>query len=261
MNVVNLGSYGQPQESPLSGLSDALAQGFQVGAQRQANALREQELAQKNKQDAASNRLERSKYRLELAKYQTQNTKDTLDNEKKALDMAEHTVNLASARAFSLDPDYVNGLTPTPNTNLAMFEQTDTYKNATKLVKKYGAEGFLDEQGKIIYKTEANFAEQKMENFKAAFQQKRQQGLPITQEEGIYFEYASLDPALRGQVAKLVEDDELFLQAQETGNDKAMAERIDAYMQMFKRKTSPLASGLAPQGATDNNDRLGLRNA
>ena len=253
MNIVHLGSFGQPQESPVSGLSDALAKGFAIGEQRRSTQLEQAKLDAAEKQNAFDNA-------QKLRQLAQKDAEDKLAEEKQHLEMSSKMVDQVSAKAFSMDPDYVNGLTDKPNTMLAVFEQSDQYKELAKVAKKYGVEGAVNDNGTINYKSSKELNETRMDAFKTSYIQKKRSGQPTTPDEDIGYEFASVDPGLRAQIGALVSKDLRFRQAQIAGDDKTMGDIVASYITMFKRTGNTFSGALGQSTGVNPADRLEILN-
>jgi hypothetical protein len=247
-SVVHLGSFGDQRPSDLSGLSDAIAKGAELGTR--VSTIRAKQAA-----DAADAAAKQRQYELEKAK-------SDLDKEKTHLEMSDKLLNQVSELAFKADPSYVNGQSTTKNMNLQNFEQTPNYQQYRKLLKKYGAEGSLNEDGTIQYKSSKEYGDAWIPTFKAAYLAKHQAGLPTTPAEDTTFNLANADPGLRAQIGKLLEGDPRFMQAQADKNDTEMANLVESYLGMFSRTGNVYTKGLSGGASTnsnDPNDPLGLK--
>lgn len=143
-NVINLGTVGQ-DPSPLSGLSDAIAEGMRIGETRKANA----EVARSNRvqEELARSRQEidtqNTQIRAQEAQLREQELQATLAKNEFDKTQKNRDNTMKSVEQLSL---YLADKTPQEK---AMFKTTDQYKELSKLVKKYAPEMYNSETKEI----------------------------------------------------------------------------------------------------------------
>ena len=241
MRVVNLGNFGQRQESDLSGLPEALGRGLQAGAEIKRNQLAGQELQQRAKQGAAENRLQRSKYQMELAKLNA-------EQQKQGIDMGMKVVEQMSSRALSMDPSM-----------RGVWEQSPEYKQLTKVVKKY-APDFIGEDGKVTLMGKEDLIKGEMDRRANQIEQKIVAGgiesLSPGEKDFITYKKNVGSEAL-AKVYAAVQDDDRFLDAQDAGDTATMAQIVQEYVATIFPEQGGL-KGALKRPAVDPNDPLGL---
>jgi len=240
MNV----EYIQKKEPIKSGFTEIMS-GISERRNARANeqnantqALEQQSLAASRPQELEAKRASLS---LELAKMTQAQEKEHWDNGYKLLtDM--------SIKAGSLDPSMKK-----------IWEQSDGYKEITKVVKKYLGPEFVNSDGTVNYIGKQTIAEDQLKQIEGQLTQRIQAvGLEgLTQQEKDLVKYFK-NPGTEAiaKVYSAIQEDERFLTAQEAGDTAGMARIVQEYKSQIFRDDG-LGGTPAPQ--VDPNDPLGWR--
>lgn len=235
MAVINLGTFGDRRESELSGLSTALAQGLQVGTGMREARVREETLKATLAQNAIENK--RAQQEIDLKKAQ-----QTFDKEIKGKEFAKKMVEDLSLKMAGMD-----------NPTKADFKASPGYKQMAKVIKRYASE-FIGEDGEILEMPIKELILNKADAIAGMVSEKKVAGQALTPGEAAFYDDYQKDKTALARIYEAVQYDDRFMDAQERGDDEAMARIVDTYRAKIFAKRSPTSEQLA----TDPRDTLRL---
>ena len=144
-NVVNLGSPGDPRESPLSGMSDALMKGLEYRETVRSNKSREDITRQAGKTEAGNLEVRRTEAEMEKSRLSAALAKQSFDEAQANIENVRSTHEKFSMMWNDMDPQ-----------KQQFFKSTDQYKELQKFFKSLNnlVPGLVDDKGDIT--TNAN---------------------------------------------------------------------------------------------------------
>jgi len=227
--VTNLGQYGSARESPLSGFSEALATGLDLGQRKRESQARMASDTSNTAMRVEEHQLNKQRLTAELAKAKA----DEMDKNR------SNTVK--TVEQLSL---YLNDKSPQEQ---QVFKQTDHYKQVQKIVKEYAPE-FIDDNGDIIPLQNKDIYETQLSKIAATNAQVLQSGGQLSPgQQQAQDLLDKVEPRILASVLDAASNDPDMFDATPEERQAILKKYLDSAMQtrqMIKSSGNPITRGL-----------------
>ena len=266
MEFINLGNAGPRQESDLSGLSEALARGLQIGVQAREARSREDALRSTLAQSALENKERSEKIQRDIAQTNTENERAAQKSRIEAADFELKTEVESQKHARQKLEDYSNAiLSKDPQTQAIMRGNPQMQAMEKELLKVLGP-SYKDDKGQLLLIPKEKIAEDKLNQTYANILDKvhaQDPKNPLTPGDMAFLnEYKQMGSPAMGSIITAASNDEEWDRADSDGQYAGMPDEqrrkiiYEKYKSAFGAgRENTLTSGLAQ----DPKDPLGIR--